>query len=121
MFWSLKSIPVGTLLRLKKVYCPVDFEFVNYTIITSKCKGPHYSAKECCAAFKEFACPYANLLNDLTNDCASIMFTYINLYGKYPPGLFASLCHQGKNGLKCPASSSPPPPPPPPAEDKNGV
>ncbi|KAJ4826773.1 hypothetical protein Tsubulata_001967 [Turnera subulata] len=85
--------------------CPVNFEFLNYTIITSKCKGPQYPPSLCCGSFKEFACPYADVLNDLTNDCASTMFSYINLYGKYPPGLFASECREGKNGLECPASA----------------
>ncbi|GAY37709.1 hypothetical protein CUMW_031130 [Citrus unshiu] len=33
------------------------------------------------------------------------MFSYINLYGKYPPGLFASECLKGKRGLECPASA----------------
>ena len=83
--------------------CSVNFEFLNYTIITSKCKGPQYPPKECCGAFKEFACPYADVINDLTNECASTMFSYINLYGKYPPGLFASECREGKLGLECPA------------------
>jgi hypothetical protein len=83
--------------------CPVNFEFLNYTVITSKCKGPQYPAVACCAAFTEFACPYADDINDLTNDCASTMFSYINLYGKYPPGLFASECREGKEGLECPA------------------
>lgn len=85
--------------------CPVNFEFLNYTIITSQCKGPQYSPKLCCGAFKDFACPYADELNDLTNDCASTMFSYINLYGKYPPGLFASECREGKEGLECPAQA----------------
>lgn len=31
------------------------------------------------------------------------MFSYINLYGKYPPGLFASECRDKKEGLECPA------------------
>lgn len=83
--------------------CPVSFEFLNYTIITSQCKGPNYPPQQCCAAFKEFACPYADELNDLTNDCASIMFSYINIYGHYPPGLFASECKEGPEGLACPA------------------
>ncbi|KAK4278208.1 hypothetical protein QN277_016085 [Acacia crassicarpa] len=89
--------------------CPVNFEVSNYTIITSKCKAPKYPASKCCAAFKEFACPYARVLNDLTNDCASTMFKYINLYGKYPPGLFATKCREGKGGLVCPATPPPPP------------
>jgi hypothetical protein len=29
------------------------------------------------------------------------MFSYINLYGKYPPGLFAHECREGKLGLSC--------------------
>ncbi|CAI9088117.1 OLC1v1022362C2 [Oldenlandia corymbosa var. corymbosa] len=83
--------------------CPISFEFQNYTIITSKCKGPQYPPDLCCQAFKDFACPFADQINDLSNDCATTMFSYINLYGKYPPGLFASECREGKNGLECPA------------------
>lgn len=85
--------------------CPVNFEFLNYTIITSQCKGPLYLPSLCCPAFKEFACPYVDYLNDLSNDCATIMFSYINLYGKYPPGLFSSECREGKLGLACNATS----------------
>lgn len=29
------------------------------------------------------------------------MFSYINLYGKYPPGLFANECKEGNLGLEC--------------------
>ncbi|KAL5211669.1 hypothetical protein ABZP36_022516 [Zizania latifolia] len=89
-----------SLLQAKKS-CPVNFEFQNYTIITSKCKGPQFPPKECCDAFKEFACPFSDYINDESNDCASTMFSYINLYGKYPPGLFASECRDDKNGLSC--------------------
>ncbi|WCJ32518.1 GPI-anchored protein LORELEI [Euphorbia peplus] len=92
------------LLQAKKG-CSVNFEFLNYTVITSQCKGPSYPPKSCCAAFKDFACPYTDVLNDLTNDCASTMFSYINLYGKYPPGLFANECREGKLGLECPATA----------------
>ncbi|KAI3466369.1 hypothetical protein Pfo_023032 [Paulownia fortunei] len=97
------------LLQAKKS-CPVNFEHQNYTVITSQCKGPNYSTKLCCSALKEFACPFVDDLNDLTNDCAYVMFSYINLNGKYPDGLFASLCREGKEGLACPdlpPSSSP--------------
>ncbi|XP_077222610.1 GPI-anchored protein LLG1-like [Tasmannia lanceolata] len=93
-----------SLLQAKKS-CPVNFEFLNYTIITSQCKGPNYLPTLCCGAFKEFACPYVDEINDGSNDCASTMFSYINLYGKYPPGLFASECKEGKYGLACPASA----------------
>lgn len=106
---------------LTKIYCfflptacPVNFEFLNYTVIVSRCKGPRYPPKECCGAFKDFACPYVEYINDLTTDCASTMFSYINLYGRYPPGLFASECREGKEGLACLA------PPPSESEDING-
>lgn len=89
-----------SLLQAQKG-CPVNFENLNYTIITSKCKGPKYPAKLCCDAFKGFACPYADQLNDQTNNCATTMFSYINLYGKYPPGLFANECRDSKRGLEC--------------------
>ncbi|XVF01989.1 hypothetical protein REPUB_Repub04eG0137500 [Reevesia pubescens] len=96
------------LLQAKKT-CTEDFEHKNYTILTSQCKGPQYPAKGCCNALKDFSCPFADKLNDLSTDCASTMFSYINLYGKYPPGLFANMCREGKEGLECaepPASAS---------------
>nr|6A5E_C Chain C, GPI-anchored protein LLG2 [Arabidopsis thaliana]6A5E_D Chain D, GPI-anchored protein LLG2 [Arabidopsis thaliana] len=81
--------------------CKEDFANKNYTIITSRCKGPNYPANVCCSAFKDFACPFAEVLNDEKNDCASTMFSYINLYGRYPPGIFANMCKEGKEGLDC--------------------
>ncbi|CAJ2665998.1 unnamed protein product [Trifolium pratense] len=88
------------LLQVQKA-CGVDFENQNYTIITSQCKGPQYPPKVCCEAFKQFACPFVDEINDLTSDCASIMFSYIMHYGNYPPGLFANECREGKEGLAC--------------------
>ncbi|KAG2566568.1 GPI-anchored protein LLG1-like [Panicum virgatum] len=90
-----------SLLQAKKD-CPVSFEDANYTIITSRCKGPLYQPSLCCGALKDFACPYSTYINDVTTNCASTMFSYINLYGKYPPGLFANTCHEGDKGLSCP-------------------
>ncbi|KAL4554640.1 hypothetical protein LXL04_037238 [Taraxacum kok-saghyz] len=104
---------IGRNLLQAKKPCPVNFEFMNYTIITSRCKGPRYPANLCCQAFKDFACPYSQDLNDLENECSSTMFSYINLYGGYPPGLFASLCRDDKVGLICPALA--------PGTGKNGV
>lgn len=37
----------------------------------------------------------------MTTNCAEVMFSYINLYGKYPPGLFANECKEGQLGLEC--------------------
>ncbi|KAL1801787.1 hypothetical protein DCAR_0933257 [Daucus carota subsp. sativus] len=91
----------GRSLLQQKAACDIDFENQNYTIITSQCKGPNYQAKPCCGAFKELACPFSDKLNDMKNDCATTLFSYINLYGKYPPGLFANLCHDDKEGLDC--------------------
>ncbi|XP_013629982.1 GPI-anchored protein LLG1 [Brassica napus] len=104
VFGSQALVTGRNLLQTKKT-CPVNFEFMNYTIITSQCKGPKFPVKECCSAFLDFACPYTEQLNDLSNDCATTMFSYINLYGKYPPGLFANQCKGGKEGLECPAMS----------------
>ncbi|XP_022139390.1 GPI-anchored protein LLG1-like [Momordica charantia] len=92
----------GRRLLQDKKACPVSFEFLNYTIITSKCKGPLYSPKLCCSALTEFACPYVDALNDMTTSCSLTMFSYINLYGKYPPGLFSNECREGDRGLACP-------------------
>ncbi|KAK4792703.1 hypothetical protein SAY86_023138 [Trapa natans] len=91
----------GRALLQAKRSCTVDFENKNYTVLTSQCKGPQYKTSLCCGALKQFACPFVDEINDLTTDCASTMFSYINLYGKYPPGLFANGCKEGKNGLDC--------------------
>ncbi|CAI9088118.1 OLC1v1022363C1 [Oldenlandia corymbosa var. corymbosa] len=98
----------GRHLLASKHVCPIKFEFQNYTIITSNCKAPSYPPNRCCKAFLKFACPFAKYLNDLSNDCATTMFSYINLYGKYPPGLFATICRKnGKSSLTCPAHHRP--------------
>ncbi|XP_059666598.1 GPI-anchored protein LLG1-like [Cornus florida] len=91
------------LLQAKKA-CPVSFEFLNYTIITSQCEAPEYLPKLCCPAFKELACPYVDQLNDLTTYCSENLFSYINLHGNYTPGLFSTLCREGQEGIQCPAS-----------------
>ncbi|KAI5652672.1 hypothetical protein M9H77_29859 [Catharanthus roseus] len=91
----------GRSLLQAKQACTVNFEAQNYTIITSKCKGPNYNAKVCCDAFLEFACPFNEEINDMKSDCATTMFSYINLYGRYPPGLFANMCKGDKEGLSC--------------------
>ncbi|KAM3365486.1 hypothetical protein ACQJBY_015294 [Aegilops geniculata] len=90
-----------SLLQAKKE-CPVTFEGANYTLITSKCKGPLYQPALCCAALAEFACPYDTYINDLATNCAATMFSLIHLYGKYPAGLFANTCKGDNLGLKCP-------------------
>ncbi|CAF2107415.1 unnamed protein product [Brassica napus] len=88
------------LLRAKKP-CKEDFASKDYTILTSRCKGPKYQAKACCSAFKDFACPYAEIISDETTLCAAEMFCYIQLYGRYPLGILANMCKEGKEGLDC--------------------
>lgn len=88
--------------------CPVDIEHLNYTILTSKCKGPDYPPDQCCSAYKELACPIADQLNDASNDCSKKLFSYIPTAGQYPSFLFSSICRDGKDGLSCPL---PPPSP----------
>ncbi|GAB2215570.1 hypothetical protein Droror1_Dr00019958 [Drosera rotundifolia] len=102
---SVPEVAIGRKLMQTPKNCPVNFEFANYTILTSKCKGPLYPPDICCAAFKAFACPYVDDIDDLNTDCATTMFSYINLNGNYPPGLFSSECREGKLGLACPAVS----------------
>ncbi|MCO5613242.1 hypothetical protein L7F22_067518 [Adiantum nelumboides] len=101
------GIPNRRLLQVLTP-CPVNFQDQNYTIILSECKGPSYAANACCAAFLKFACPFAEQINDNTTDCASTMFTYINIYGRYPPGLFANECRGDDKGLPCPANLTAP-------------
>ncbi|XP_022988974.1 GPI-anchored protein LLG2-like [Cucurbita maxima] len=93
--------PTGRSLLQAQKECTVDMEAQNYTILTSQCKGPKYPAKLCCHALLEFCCSFVEELNDRTNNCATTMFSYINLYGQYPPGLFANQCKGGEQGLEC--------------------
>ncbi|PHT35659.1 hypothetical protein CQW23_23359 [Capsicum baccatum] len=94
-------IQTGRALLQQQGNCPIDFERENYTIITSQCKGPNYNSTICCNAFKQLACKHAKELNNVQNGCAVTMFNYINLYGKYPPGLFSNMCKEDKEGLDC--------------------
>lgn len=71
-----------------------------------------YPPTLCCNAFKQFACPFADQISDMTTDCATVMFSYINVYGKYPPGLFANECKEGKEGLDCSTVNKVATPPP---------
>jgi hypothetical protein len=50
---------------------------------------------------KDFACTYADAINGMTADCFTIMFSYINFFGDYPPSLLANMCNEGKLTLNC--------------------
>ncbi|XP_037415913.1 G-type lectin S-receptor-like serine/threonine-protein kinase B120 isoform X2 [Triticum dicoccoides] len=86
---------------LLQIDCPMDFEYQNYTIITSRCKGPHYPPTECCDSFKDFACQFAVYINNKSTNCADTMISSINFFGKYPEDLFTDECHIGKEGVSC--------------------
>lgn len=80
----------------------MNLETANYTEVTSRCRGPVYNESLCCAAFSDFACPYGAYINDMTTNCAATMLSYLRLYGRYPPGLFANTCKQDlRKGLRC--------------------
>ncbi|XP_044475615.1 GPI-anchored protein LLG1-like [Mangifera indica] len=87
----------GRNLGQAKNDCPVDFKSLDFTILTSQCKGPKFAPASCCKAFKEYACPYADAINDPTTDCAAVLFNYIRQMGHYPPGVFRAQCREGKN------------------------
>ncbi|XP_039071622.1 GPI-anchored protein LLG3-like [Hibiscus syriacus] len=82
--------------------CKHDFKNMNYTIITSKCKGPESSKKDCCDALLAFACPIADIINDDKTDCAALMFCTIRQHGDYPPSMFINMCKNGTHALNCP-------------------
>ncbi|KAJ3700315.1 hypothetical protein LUZ61_004020 [Rhynchospora tenuis] len=91
----------------KVLDCPVDFKKQNYTILTSKCKGPAYDADRCCSSFKEFACPFAKEINDVEqNDCALKMFGYIESNTGHLAEFFYGKCNECEKGLECPGAKS---------------
>uniref|UniRef100_K3YDH5 GPI-anchored protein LLG1-like domain-containing protein n=1 Tax=Setaria italica TaxID=4555 RepID=K3YDH5_SETIT len=76
---------------------PVRFEHARgIGSVIRSCRG------RCCGAFKAFACPYSDLLNDnAENGCASDMFFEINVRGRLHPSLFSQLCVEGPLALQC--------------------
>uniref|UniRef100_A0A7N0UQI7 GPI-anchored protein LLG1-like domain-containing protein n=1 Tax=Kalanchoe fedtschenkoi TaxID=63787 RepID=A0A7N0UQI7_KALFE len=100
---------MGLNLRFSLIYSSyvlVCFLFVGSstaTYISDDMSGSHVSvgrsllqtrkSSECSVNFELLD------YSDLINQCKGP--SCINLYGKYPPGLFASLCPEGKEGLDC--------------------
>ncbi|XP_011100611.1 GPI-anchored protein LLG2-like [Sesamum indicum] len=80
--------------------CP-EVENMNYTVLTSQCKGPNYTQERCCEPMKQLLCPIAAKFNDLSSPCGRIFFCNVDYLGNYPPRLFAGLCKEGKKGLDC--------------------
>jgi len=82
--------------------CPVRFDTSpGLDAVVSSCRGVP-SAQRCCGAFKTYACPYSDVINDNSeNGCASAMFFEINVRGRLRPGIFSQLCVEGPFGLRC--------------------
>ncbi|CAK9199363.1 unnamed protein product [Sphagnum troendelagicum] len=104
---------IGVRKLLQAVHqCPENFGLQNYSSITSVCKAPDYDKTLCCSSFTMFTCRFLTYFNDPSTNCASTLFTYLNLAGNYPPGLFANLCTQGdQQGIPCPITPAPSPNP----------
>jgi hypothetical protein len=100
-----------TFFGLSVTECPENFEVQNYSSITSVCVGPYYDSTLCCPPFVAFVCKFLTYFNDQSTDCASTLFSYLNLAGHYPPGLFANECKGGPQGIACPIAPAPSPEP----------
>ncbi|KAL2496682.1 Forms aploid and binucleate cells 3 [Forsythia ovata] len=92
--------------------CPLNLETLNYTVVTSQCKGPHYIMERCCPPLKELLCPIRDEINDMKTNCMET-FKLCKSVGKYPAALFANLCTEPKEGLDCGDIGSPSPAPAP--------
>ncbi|KAL5214523.1 hypothetical protein ABZP36_003675, partial [Zizania latifolia] len=71
----------------------------GYDALAGECKGPQMTAQRCCKAFKGFACPFSDMLNNVSNGCADDMFYHISTKGDLPPGIFYMNCREGPEGL----------------------
>ncbi|XP_034604761.1 GPI-anchored protein LLG1-like [Setaria viridis] len=98
---ALSMVAVG-LAMSGAADSPVRFEHARgIGSVIRSCRGVP-SAEWCCGAFKAFACPYSDLLNDnAENGCASDMFFEINVRVWLHPSLFSQLCVEGPLGLQC--------------------
>lgn len=83
--------------------CPVRFDHTRgISAVWGSCRDrPVVSPERCCGAFKTFACPYSDLINDAANGCANDMFFQIIVRGRLRPGLFSQMCVEGPLGLQC--------------------
>ncbi len=100
-----------TFFGLSVTECPVNFEVQNYSSITSVCVAPNYDSTLCCPPFVAFVCKFLTYFNDQSTDCAATLFSYLNLAGHYPAGLFANECTGVQQGIPCPIAPAPSPNP----------
>ncbi|CAM6095507.1 unnamed protein product [Calypogeia fissa] len=79
--------------------CPYDFSTMDYSTVTSVCKGPSYDASVCCAPFTKLACNYKPQINDFNSLCPIYFMSYLNVAGSYPDGVFVGdgRCNSGNS------------------------
>uniref|UniRef100_A0ACD5USY7 Uncharacterized protein n=1 Tax=Avena sativa TaxID=4498 RepID=A0ACD5USY7_AVESA len=88
--------------RLRTGICPVPFdEMRRMGNIESKCKGQEVPKPHCCKAFKDFACPYSDLLDDFTTGCSGAMLIKLQTFCSVPMGYFG-FCGDSAMGITCP-------------------
>jgi hypothetical protein len=69
--------------------------------IGSKCRGQEIPKPQCCAAVKDFACPYSDLVDELTNGCNVELLDKAQTFCSVPIGYFG-FCGDSEFGISCP-------------------
>uniref|UniRef100_A0ACD5UR60 Uncharacterized protein n=1 Tax=Avena sativa TaxID=4498 RepID=A0ACD5UR60_AVESA len=83
-------------------FCPVQFdEKRQIDMIAKKCSGQVVPLPSCCTAFSSVACPYSDLLDDVTNGCSVELLMKIHDAVSLPATYFA-MCGDSDKGLTCP-------------------
>ncbi|KAK4404094.1 GPI-anchored protein LLG1 [Sesamum angolense] len=91
---ELHESVVGRSLRQQPQKTCKAVENLNYSLLTSQCKGPNYTVQHCCVPLKQLLCPILHQFNDLSTPCAEMFFCNANYLGS-PTGLFHV---EGKEG-----------------------
>ncbi|KAJ7558198.1 hypothetical protein O6H91_04G027900 [Diphasiastrum complanatum] len=106
---ELETVGSARHLLQAKIPCPIDMANLNYTPCISICKAPNFPKVPCCEGFKAVVCPIVLYFNNASTDCPDEFFSYLNLYGSFPGGLFNDYCVEGVQGLACPLVPAPSP------------
>uniref|UniRef100_A0A8I6WQE3 GPI-anchored protein LLG1-like domain-containing protein n=1 Tax=Hordeum vulgare subsp. vulgare TaxID=112509 RepID=A0A8I6WQE3_HORVV len=81
--------------------CPVHLDHMKLMgNVQSSCVGQTIPQRRCCAAFKNFLCPYRATLNDIDNGCAARMMARIHQLCQVPKGYFV-MCGDTPDGITC--------------------
>ncbi|KAI5014400.1 hypothetical protein ZWY2020_055790 [Hordeum vulgare] len=81
--------------------CPVHLDHMKLMgNVQSSCVGQTIPQRQCCAAFKNFLCPYRATLNDIDNGCAARMMARIHQLCQVPKGYFV-MCGDTPDGITC--------------------